>query len=176
MRRLGNYRLWILPTISTFTGTPSISVGSDTPSLGGSVRLTFRPNPSESRRSIPTAISPTSGANTSATLIFARFASSSETPFSQLHYIWDHGRSFSFIPAFRAGSVARTVALLAIIAYIAQFSSSPLLQRSTHKATEEPVTMDPLSLDVATRIPDGWFGTIEHGKVVAFRRGLLQIQ
>jgi hypothetical protein len=37
------------------------------------------------------------------------------TLLTQLHYIWDHGRGLGFISAFRAGSEARTVALMATI-------------------------------------------------------------
>ncbi|GAB1315572.1 hypothetical protein MFIFM68171_05782 [Madurella fahalii] len=78
---------------------------------------------------------------------------------SQLHYIWDHGRGIGFLSAFRAGSDARKVALLATAAYIVQFASGPLLQRATYQVTEDRVNQGVMFLDISNRIPDGWYGT-----------------
>ncbi|KXX81530.1 hypothetical protein MMYC01_202495 [Madurella mycetomatis] len=77
---------------------------------------------------------------------------------SQLHYIWDHGRGFGFLSAFRAGSDARKVALLATAAYIVQFASGPLLQRAIYQATQDRTSEGVMFLDMSNRIPDGWFG------------------
>ncbi|KAK4449835.1 hypothetical protein QBC34DRAFT_437891 [Podospora aff. communis PSN243] len=77
---------------------------------------------------------------------------------AQLHYIWDRGRVLSLIGAIRSGPEARKVALLASLAYMVQFSSGPLLQRSTYQDTSQVVTTEQMSLNIASRIPDGWFG------------------
>ncbi|KAK3374786.1 hypothetical protein B0H63DRAFT_549063 [Podospora didyma] len=95
---------------------------------------------------------------------------------SQLHYIWNHGRGFSLIPALRSGSKARTVALLASLSYVMQFAAAPLLQRSTYQATQDRVSYEQLSLDLASRIPDGWFGNIYNGRLAVFNHGLFEIQ
>jgi len=105
-------------------------------------------------------------------------SASNGTPLTQLHYIWDHGRGFGLIPALRAGSKARTVALLATAAYIMQFLASPLLQRSTYQAIRNEVSHETMSMDVATRIPDGWFGPrdAQNGGLLEFQNGLAELQ
>jgi len=78
---------------------------------------------------------------------------------SQLHYVWDHGRGFSsFFSALRAGPTARTVAIMATSAYVLQFASGPLLQRSTKQATQLRYSQQLMFVDVASRVPEGWFG------------------
>ncbi|KAK4461707.1 hypothetical protein QBC42DRAFT_88899 [Cladorrhinum samala] len=96
-----------------------------------------------------------------ATGIAVRFwlQASNGTSLSQLHYIWDHGRGLGFLPAVKAGSEARRVTLISVLAYILQFSGSPLLQRSTATTTQDRVLSVPMFFDMANRIPDGWFGS-----------------
>lgn len=103
---------------------------------------------------------------------------SSHTSLSQLHYIWDHGRGFGLIPALRAGSKARNVALLATGAYILQFLASPLLQRSTFQSLRDDVSLESMSMDIAARIPDGWFGVRDAngGGLFEFGNGLSELQ
>jgi len=95
---------------------------------------------------------------------------------SQLHYIWDHGRGLGFIPAVRAGRRARTVALLATLAYVAQFASGPFWQRSVHQGTVSRETPQTLSMDMSRHIQDGLLGTIENGTSIGFRKGVTQVQ
>lgn len=103
---------------------------------------------------------------------------SSHTSLSQLHYIWDHGRGFGLIPALRAGSKARNVALLATGAYILHFLASPLLQRSTYQSLHDEVSIQPMSMDIAARIPDGWFGPRDANGagLFEFGNGLSELQ
>ena len=98
------------------------------------------------------------------------------TQLTQLHYIWDHGRGLGFARALRAGSEARKVTLLATLAYIAQFSSGPLLQRSTYQTTQGRVSEQTLYLDLADRIPDSWFGIRENGRATNTRQAMPQRQ
>ncbi|KAK0701295.1 hypothetical protein B0H67DRAFT_650522 [Lasiosphaeris hirsuta] len=77
---------------------------------------------------------------------------------AQLHYIWDRGRVLSLVSAMRSGPEARNVALLASLAYMLQFSSGPLLQRSSYQDTSQVISTEQISLNLASRIPDGWFG------------------
>ncbi|KAK3368237.1 hypothetical protein B0H63DRAFT_504222 [Podospora didyma] len=98
------------------------------------------------------------------------------TQLSQLHYIWEHGQGLGLLPALRAGSEARRVTLLATAAYILQFSSGPLLQRSTRQASQDRVSQQPMFLNLATRIPDGWFGNKQGRSVVGNRRAMSQVQ
>ncbi|KAK3997741.1 hypothetical protein QBC44DRAFT_354269 [Cladorrhinum sp. PSN332] len=110
-----------------------------------------------------------------ATGIAVRFwlKASEGTSLSQLHYIWDHGRGLGFLPAFKAGSEARRVTLISVIAYILQFSGSPLLQRSTYQATQDKAMQVPMYFDLANRIPDGWFGSwTARGTVFQHRRSI----
>ncbi|KAK1753746.1 hypothetical protein QBC47DRAFT_430691 [Echria macrotheca] len=86
------------------------------------------------------------------------------TSLDELHYIWDHGRGLGLIPALRAGSRARTVAVLATAAYVIQFLASPLLQKATYQVVRTDMLNDSLSMDLATRIPEGWFGVRYNGK------------
>lgn len=100
---------------------------------------------------------------------------------SQLHYVWDHGRGIrSFFSALRAGPTARTVAIMATLAYILQFASGPLLQRSTKQASELRYDQQLVSVDLASRIPDGWFGTNsdnwDTGSVLGGRKAMSQAQ
>ncbi|KAK1757199.1 hypothetical protein QBC47DRAFT_297707 [Echria macrotheca] len=106
---------------------------------------------------------------------FWRYAARGATP-SQLHYIWDHGRGFGLFGALRAGSEARTVALMATLAYITQFASGPLLQRSTDQAIEVREAPQTLNLDLAAHIPDGWLGVMENGVSIGFRKGITEVQ
>jgi len=106
---------------------------------------------------------------------FWLYASRGATP-SQLHYIWDHGRGLGFISAFRSGREARTVAILATLAYISQFASGPFLQRSTRQVIESRESPQMLSMDLSTHIPEGWLGTIEDGHSIGFRKGIPQVQ
>ncbi|KAK0707032.1 hypothetical protein B0T26DRAFT_744080 [Lasiosphaeria miniovina] len=101
---------------------------------------------------------------------------SSGTRISQLHYIWNHGRGFNLFPALRAGSRARAVALLVSLSYVMQFAATPLLQRSTFQTTQDRVSFESLSLDLASRIPDGWFGDVYDGELAEFKHGLFEIQ
>ena len=98
------------------------------------------------------------------------------TPISQLHYIWNHGRGLGLFGALRAGSKARTVALLATAAYLMQFLAGPFLQRCTYQTVREDVVHESLSVDIAERIPDGWFGDKDGYKIFEFRHGFPQIQ
>ncbi|KAM7211633.1 hypothetical protein V8F06_012986, partial [Rhypophila decipiens] len=113
-----------------------------------------------------------------ATGIAVRFwlYASRDANLSQLHYIWDHGRGFGFLSALRAGSEARTVAILATIAYVTQFASGPLVQRSVDQSVIQYESMQTLYMDVATIIPDGWFGKMERDIVVGFMNGIPQQQ
>jgi hypothetical protein len=96
----------------------------------------------------------------------------------QLHYIWDHGRSLGFFAAFRAGSEARKVTLIATIAWIVQFASGPLLQRSTFQAAEDRVSEQVMFFDLSNRIPDGWMGRWDDARVrlLQHRRAITPIQ
>lgn len=109
-----------------------------------------------------------------ATGIAVRFwlYASRDAHLSQLHYIWDHGRGFGFLSALRAGSEARTVAILATIAYITQFASGPLVQRSVDQSVVNYESTQTMYMDMATSIPDGWFGTMENDYVVGFLNGV----
>ncbi|KAM7193109.1 hypothetical protein V8F33_007981 [Rhypophila sp. PSN 637] len=113
-----------------------------------------------------------------ATGIAVRFwlYASRDANLSQLHYIWDHGRGFGFLSALRAGSEARTVAILATIAYVTQFASGPLVQRSVDQSVIQYESTQTLYMDVATSIPDGWFGHLENDNVVGFMNGIPQQQ
>jgi len=82
---------------------------------------------------------------------------------SQLHYIWDHGRVLGIGSAVRAGPPARTVALVALLANVMQFVGAPLLQRSVYQVVEYRMSNQIISMDLASQIPDGWFGTWEDG-------------
>ncbi|KAK3318160.1 hypothetical protein B0H66DRAFT_556378 [Apodospora peruviana] len=96
---------------------------------------------------------------------------------SQLHYIWEHGHGSGFFAGLRQGPQARRVVLLATLASTMQFVSGPLLQRSTHQISQDRITSEPMVLDLATTIPDGWLGNIdENGLVIGFRRGMVQTQ
>ncbi|KAK4217517.1 hypothetical protein QBC37DRAFT_277208 [Rhypophila decipiens] len=101
-----------------------------------------------------------------------------ESPFSQLHYIWDHGRGLSLFPAIRAGSTARTVAILATTACFLQFLANPLLQRSTYQAMKDEVGYESIYMDIAQRIPDGWFGPLnaEEGGLFELHNGLAELR
>ncbi|KAK4231910.1 hypothetical protein QBC38DRAFT_450764 [Podospora fimiseda] len=110
-----------------------------------------------------------------ATGIAVRFwlKASEGTTLSQLHYIWDHGRGLGFLPAVKAGSEARRVTLISVIAYLLQFSGGPLLQRSINQRTEPKVMQVPMYFDIANRIPDGWFGSwTARGTVFQHRRSI----
>ncbi|KAM7204696.1 hypothetical protein V8F20_003480, partial [Naviculisporaceae sp. PSN 640] len=113
-----------------------------------------------------------------ATGIAVRFwlYASRDAHLSQLHYIWDHGRGFGFLSALRAGSEARTVAILATIAYITQFASGPLVQRSVDQSVVSHESTQTMYMDMATSIPGGWFGLIENDYVVGFLNGVPQQQ
>ena len=113
-----------------------------------------------------------------ATGIAVRFwlYASQDAHLAQLHYIWDHGRGFGFLSALRAGSEARAVAVLATIAYITQFASGPLVQRSVEQAVTMFESTQSIKMDVATRIPDGWFGDLKDDVVVGFLNGIPQAQ
>ncbi|KAK4161705.1 hypothetical protein QBC43DRAFT_302685 [Cladorrhinum sp. PSN259] len=110
-----------------------------------------------------------------ATGIAVRFwlQASKGTTLSQLHYIWDHGRGLGFLPAIRAGSEARRVTLISVLAYLLQFTGSPLLQRSTYQETHDKAMQVPMYFDLANRIPDGWFGSwTERATVFGHRRAI----
>lgn len=113
-----------------------------------------------------------------ATGIAVRFwlYASRDAHLSQLHYIWDHGRGFGFLSALRAGSEARTVAVLATIAYITQFASGPLVQRSVEQTVAMFENTQSIKMDVATRIPDGWLGPLENDHVIGYLNGIPQAQ
>lgn len=113
-----------------------------------------------------------------ATGIAVRFwlYASRDAHLSQLHYIWEHGRGFGFLSALRAGSEARTVAVLATIAYITQFASGPLVQRSVAQMVTSSESTQSLYMDVAKRIPDGWFGSMYGDHVIGFLNGIPQQQ
>ncbi|KAK0702779.1 hypothetical protein B0H67DRAFT_558390 [Lasiosphaeris hirsuta] len=93
-----------------------------------------------------------------------------------LHHIWDHGRGLGLFSALRAGSEARAVALMATMAYVAQFASGPLLQRSTDQIIQPRETLELLFMDLASHIPDGWLGSMEGGVSIRFRHGITQVQ
>ncbi|KAK3392767.1 hypothetical protein B0H63DRAFT_443067 [Podospora didyma] len=104
-------------------------------------------------------------------------SASRETPLAELHYIWDHGRGLGLIAALRSGSKARTVVLLARAACVIEFLAGPFLQRATYQAIRNDVDSETLSVDIASRIPDGWFGDRVNsgGRVYEFRHGLAQL-
>ncbi|KAK3385970.1 hypothetical protein B0H63DRAFT_473922 [Podospora didyma] len=98
------------------------------------------------------------------------------TLLTQLHYIWDHGRGIGLIRALRAGSEARRVAIIATLGYLVQFTTGPLLQRSTFQIAQDRLSTSTMHLDLSTRIPDGWFGTIENGGVIGGRSRMSHFQ
>jgi len=100
------------------------------------------------------------------------------TKLSQLHYIWAHERFLSFGSAVRSHGPARMVAVLALVANIAQFVGAPLLQRSTYQAVEYRLNTQNISMDIARQIPNGWFGSMtNNGSMVTnFDRGLALTQ
>ncbi|KAM7192399.1 hypothetical protein V8F20_008859 [Naviculisporaceae sp. PSN 640] len=99
-------------------------------------------------------------------------------PLTQLHYIWDHGRGLGLFSAVRAGSTARVVAILATGACVLQFLASPLLQRSTYQTIHDGITYESMSIDIAKRIPEGWFGprSASGEGLFEFRNGLQELQ
>jgi len=98
------------------------------------------------------------------------------TLLTQLHYIWDHGRGIGLIRALRAGSEARRVAIIATLCYFLQFATVPLFQRSTYQISQDQPSNTTIFLDLSSRIPDGWFGLMQDGQVVAGRRAMSQAQ
>lgn len=98
------------------------------------------------------------------------------TQMEQLHYIWDHGRGLGMLSALRAGSSARKVTLIATLAYIVQFASGPLLQRSVHQANRERLSKQTMFVNLADRIPDGWFGLKGNSGLTHGRRAMSQYQ
>jgi hypothetical protein len=68
------------------------------------------------------------------------------------------------------------VALMATFAYVSQFASGPLLQRSIDQTKQIRISSDEMFLDLATRIPDGWFGTTSDDGLVGFGNSLPSIQ
>jgi len=113
-----------------------------------------------------------------ATGIAVRFwlCASKGVKLSQLHYIWDHGRILGIGSAVRAGPPARTVAVLALLANMLQFVGAPLLQRSTYQALQYRVSNESLSMDIASAIPDGWFGSKDAvGRISNFDRTALPL-
>jgi hypothetical protein len=47
-----------------------------------------------------------------------------------------------------------------------------LLQRSIHQTIEQRENLETLSMNVATHIPDGWYGMMEHDDVIGFLNGI----
>jgi len=98
------------------------------------------------------------------------------TTLSQLHYIWSRGKGFDLFPSIRVGSSARRVAIIATLTYVVQFASGPLLQQSTQLVSMERVSDELLHLDLAQKIPDGWMGDRQNGRVVGFRSAFPAVQ
>ena len=100
------------------------------------------------------------------------------TQLPELHHIWNHGRGLGLISALKSGSRARTVTLLATTAYLLEFLAGPLLQRATYQTVRNDVGLETLSVDIASRIPDGWFGDRdESGEgLYEYRHGLTQLR
>jgi Protein of unknown function (DUF3176) len=101
------------------------------------------------------------------------------TTLAQLHYIWGSGEGRSFIPALIAGFDARKVALAAAIVAMVEFVNNPLLQRATHIRTLDILTDEPMMLDLAQRLPDGWTGIIQNATtmtMIGSRHGLSTVQ
>ncbi|KAK0672203.1 hypothetical protein QBC41DRAFT_35469 [Cercophora samala] len=121
------------------------------------------------------AISNVAFSSALATGIAVRFwlRASDGTQLSQLHYIWDHGRGLGFWPAIKSGSEARKVALVCTIAYLVQFSSGPLFQRSTHTLSQSRVVQQNMFFDIANRIPDGWSGNWQSDRTVIHNRRVM---
>ncbi|KAK4196271.1 hypothetical protein QBC40DRAFT_287648 [Triangularia verruculosa] len=125
------------------------------------------------------AISNVAFSSALATGIAVRFwlHASNGTQLSQLHYIWDHGRGLGFWSAIKSGSEARKVTLICTVAYLVQFSSGPLFQRSTHTLAQNRVLPVNMFFDIANRIPDGWNGNWKQDKtVINLRRVMSQTQ
>ncbi|KAF2496769.1 hypothetical protein BU16DRAFT_341390 [Lophium mytilinum] len=81
------------------------------------------------------------------------------TTLKRLHFIWNGSNMLNIIPAFMAGVDTRKVAFAALAIALAKFINGPLLQRATRARIFKIQSDIPMSMLIAPKIPNGWFGT-----------------
>ncbi|QKX58220.1 uncharacterized protein TRUGW13939_05341 [Talaromyces rugulosus] len=88
-----------------------------------------------------------------------------------LHCIWNKGLGLRYISSLRTNSAACWAVLLSWLVIVAQIAHNPLLQRSTRTAVHQTTASDDLTLSVASKIPDGWIGSVQDasiGRIVTY--------
>lgn len=81
------------------------------------------------------------------------------TTLERLHYIYAGSTPKDLVAAFFAGSYAKKAAIASLLVFSTKLMVGPLLQCSTRQQLHEAARHIPMTAELASEIPDGWFDT-----------------